>query len=62
MKAAAKPAASPRLGLHIWAWAWGCVRSGDTRTSSNYGPQVDWFEIITENFAGNHGHARHVLT
>ena len=24
-------------------------------------PLVDWFEIISENFMGNHGYARHVL-
>ncbi|KAB8038248.1 MNIO family bufferin maturase [Janthinobacterium aquaticum] len=26
-----------------------------------HGPQVDWFEIISENFIDNHGYARHVL-
>ena len=26
-----------------------------------HGPQVEWFEIISENFIGNHGHARAVL-
>lgn len=26
-----------------------------------HGPGVDWFEIISENFIGHHGYARHVL-
>ena len=60
MKAAAKPAASPRLGLPHLGLGVG-LRPLHYAHILEHGPQVDWFEIISENFMGNHGHARHVL-
>lgn len=58
--AAAKPAALPRLGLPHLGLGVG-LRPLHYAHILEHGPQVDWFEIISENFIDNHGYARHVL-
>ena len=59
MHAASKLAASrlglPNLGLGVG------LRHPHFQHILAHGPQVDWFEIISENFIDNHGYARHVL-
>jgi len=59
MHAASKLAASrlglPNLGLGVG------LRHPHFQHILEHGPQVDWFEIISENFIDNHGYARHVL-
>ena len=58
--AATKPAVLPRLGLPHLGLGVG-LRPPHYAHILEHGPQVDWFEIISENFIGNHGYARHVL-
>lgn len=59
MHAASKLTASrlglPNLGLGVG------LRHPHFQHILAHGPQVDWFEIISENFIDNHGYARHVL-
>lgn len=45
----------PYLGLGVG------LRSKYFQHLLHHPPQVDWFEIISENFMNNHGFARHVL-
>lgn len=45
----------PNLGLGVG------LRTPHFQHILAHGPGVDWFEIISENFIGHHGHARHVL-
>lgn len=58
--AATKPAVLPRLGLPHLGLGVG-LRPPHYAHILEHGPQVDWFEIISENFIDNHGYARHVL-
>lgn len=51
---------SPRLGLPFLGLGVG-LRSKYFQHLLHHPPQVDWFEIISENFMNNHGFARHVL-
>lgn len=59
MTAASQLAASrlglPNLGLGVG------LRHPHFQHILEHGPQVDWFEIISENFIDNYGYARHVL-
>ena len=50
----------PRLGLPNLGLGVG-LRNVHFDHILAHGPQVDWFEIISENFIGNHGRARAVL-
>lgn len=50
----------PRLGLPNLGLGVG-LRTPHFQHILAHGPGVDWFEIISENFIGHHGHARHVL-
>ena len=50
----------PRLGLPHLGLGVG-LRPPHYAHILEHGPQVDWFEIISENFIDNHGYARHVL-
>ncbi|MCX7289992.1 DUF692 domain-containing protein [Janthinobacterium sp.] len=50
----------PRLGLPNLGLGVG-LRPPHYADILRHGPQVDWFEIISENFIDNHGYARHVL-
>jgi len=50
----------PRLGLPDLGLGVG-LRTVHFPHIMAHGPQVDWFEIISENFIDNHGYARHVL-
>lgn len=52
--------ASARLGLPNLGLGVG-LRHPHFQHILQHGPQVDWFEIISENFIDNHGFARHVL-
>lgn len=52
--------AQPRLGLPNLGLGVG-LRSTHFQHILEHGPGVDWFEVISENFIDNHGHARHVL-
>lgn len=52
--------AAPRLGLPHLGLGVG-LRHQHFQHILEHGPQVDWFEIISENFIDNHGHARAVL-
>src|SRR4051812_32969776 len=45
----------PHLGLGVG------LRNQHFPYLMRHDPQVDWFEIISENFMDNYGHARHVL-
>lgn len=56
----AASACAPRLGLPNLGLGLG-LRSAHFPHILAHGPQVDWFEIISENFIDNHGYARHVL-
>jgi uncharacterized protein (UPF0276 family) len=58
--AAGLNATLPRLGLPNLGLGVG-LRNLHFAHILEHGPQVDWFEIISENFIGNHGHARAVL-
>lgn len=51
---------TPRLGLPFLGLGVG-LRSKHFQHLLHHPPQVDWFEIISENFMNNHGFARHVL-
>lgn len=53
-------AALPRLGLPNLGLGVG-LRNQHFQHILEHGPQVDWFEIISENFIDNHGYARAVL-
>ncbi|MGX9782535.1 MNIO family bufferin maturase [Janthinobacterium lividum] len=53
-------AVAPRLGLPNLGLGVG-LRPPHYAHILRHGPQVDWFEIISENFIDNHGYARHVL-
>ncbi len=53
-------ATRPRLGLPNLGLGVG-LRPPHYEHVLRHGPQVDWFEIISENFIDNHGYARHVL-
>lgn len=57
---AATTGAPPRLGLPNLGLGVG-LRPQHYEYILRHGPQVDWFEIISENFIDNHGYARHVL-
>ncbi|APA68445.1 MNIO family bufferin maturase [Janthinobacterium sp. 1_2014MBL_MicDiv] len=57
---AATTGAPPRLGLPNLGLGVG-LRPQHYEHILRHGPQVDWFEIISENFIDNHGYARHVL-
>jgi len=50
----------PRLGLPNLGLGVGLRNQHFAHLMKN-DPQVDWFEIISENFIDNHGYARHVL-
>lgn len=50
----------PRLGLPNLGLGVG-LRNKHTGHIMKYGPGVDWFEIISENYIDNHGYARYVL-
>jgi uncharacterized protein (UPF0276 family) len=50
----------PRLGLPNLGLGVG-LRNVHFEHILAHGPQVDWFEIISENFIDNHGYARAVL-
>lgn len=50
----------PRLGLPNLGLGVG-LRNVHFQHILTHGPGVAWFEIISENFIGNHGYARHVL-
>jgi uncharacterized protein (UPF0276 family) len=52
--------AQPRLGLPDLGLGVG-LRNTHFEHILAHGPQVDWFEIISENFIDNHGYARAVL-
>lgn len=52
--------ARPRLGLPNLGLGVG-LRPPHYEHILRHGSQVDWFEIISENFIDNHGYARHVL-
>ncbi|PWF42896.1 MNIO family bufferin maturase [Massilia glaciei] len=52
--------AQPRLGLPNLGLGVG-LRNQHFEHILAHGAQVDWFEIISENFIDNHGYARHVL-
>jgi uncharacterized protein (UPF0276 family) len=52
--------ALPRLGLPNLGLGVG-LRNQHFQHILERGPQVDWFEIISENFIDNHGYARAVL-
>ncbi|WP_437624177.1 MNIO family bufferin maturase [Sorangium sp. So ce1151] len=52
--------AQPRLGLRNLGLGVG-LRSQHFQDILARGAQVDWFEIISENFLDNHGYSRHVL-
>ncbi|GAB3469722.1 DUF692 domain-containing protein [Massilia terrae] len=52
--------AAPRLGLPDLGLGVG-LRNQHFQHILEHGPQVDWFEIISENFIDNHGYARAVL-
>lgn len=52
--------AAPRLGLPDLGLGVG-LRDQHFQHILEHGPQVDWFEIISENFIDNHGYARAVL-
>jgi uncharacterized protein (UPF0276 family) len=52
--------ARPRLGLPNLGLGVG-LRSTHFQHILEHGPGVDWFEVISENFIDNYGHARHVL-
>ncbi|MES3025831.1 MAG: DUF692 domain-containing protein [Pseudomonadota bacterium] len=52
--------AQPRLGLPNLGLGVG-LRNQHFEYILAHGAQVDWFEIISENFIDNHGYARHVL-
>lgn len=56
----AAAAVAPRLGLPNLGLGVG-LRNAHFADILAHGPQVDWFEIISENFIDNHGHARAVL-
>jgi uncharacterized protein len=60
MAAGADIGARPRLGLPNLGLGVG-LRTPHFQHILAHGPGVDWFEIISENFIGHHGHARHVL-
>lgn len=57
---AANQLAAPRLGLPHLGLGVG-LRPQHYQHILEHGPQVDWFEIISENFIDNHGYGRHVL-
>lgn len=57
---AANTMAAPRLGLPHLGLGVG-LRPQHYQHILKHGPQVDWFEIISENFIDNHGYGRHVL-
>ena len=57
---AATTMAAPRLGLPHLGLGVG-LRPQHYQHILEHGPQVDWFEIISENFIDNHGYGRHVL-
>ena len=52
--------AIPRLGLPNLGLGVG-LRHTHFQHILRHGAGVDWFEIISENFIGHHGYARHVL-
>jgi uncharacterized protein (UPF0276 family) len=58
--AQATPGAQPRLDLPNLGLGVG-LRNPHFEHILAHGPQVDWFEIISENFIDNHGYARAVL-
>jgi uncharacterized protein (UPF0276 family) len=58
--AEATAGAPPRLGLPNLGLGVG-LRNTHFQHILAHGPQVDWFEIIGENFIDNHGYARAVL-
>lgn len=51
---------SPRRGLPNLGLGVG-LRNQHFSYLMNHDPDVDWFEIISENFINNYGYARHVL-
>ncbi|GLQ91106.1 DUF692 domain-containing protein [Dyella acidisoli] len=51
---------APRLGLPNLGFGVG-LRNVHLDHILRHGPGVDWFEIISENFIGHHGYARHAL-
>lgn len=51
---------SPRLGLPHLGLGVG-LRSKHMNHILAHGPGVDWFEIISENYIGNHGYSRYVV-
>ena len=57
---AATTMAAPRLGLPHLGLGVG-LRPQHYQHILEHGAQVDWFEIISENFIDNHGYGRHVL-
>jgi len=50
----------PRLGFPNLGFGVG-LRSGHYAYLESTWPQVDWFEVISENFMDSHGRPRHVL-
>lgn len=60
MPACANIGVLPRLGLPNLGMGVG-LRTPHFPHILAHGPGVDWFEIISENFIGHHGYARHVL-
>ncbi|UTH76391.1 DUF692 domain-containing protein [Chromobacterium sp. IIBBL 290-4] len=50
----------PRLGLPNLGFGVG-LRNTHLQHIAEHGAGVDWFEIISENFIGHRGYARHVL-
>ena len=59
-EASRPPEAPSRLGLPDLGFGVG-LRPKHHASIMTGGPRVDWFEIISENYIDNHGHARHVL-
>ena len=51
---------APRLGLPNLGYGVG-LRNCHLQHIMEHGAQVDWFEIISENFIGNYGWSRYVL-
>ena len=49
-----------RLGLPNLGYGLG-LRSKHLQHILEHGPEIDWFEIISENFIGNYGYPRHAL-
>ncbi len=60
MNADAVRRSEPRLGLPMLGMGVG-LRTKHFPYLMRNDPEVDWFEIISENFMDNHGYARHVV-